>query len=434
MTRAYFEDDPLNETDPLLSSIEDPRRRATLLARPKSGDRWAPWYPAAARRAQRNRDSVPRYLTEAMMSPAPFRFPRSIATVSLAGTLPEKLEAAGSVGFDSIELFENDLLTLWWRPGWSAPDRPGAWSGDYRLSALPGFRGNAGPGTRAKFRSAIAAVFARDLRLLVGAGDRAPSGAMILRFSERVAIDDEDGIAFGAYLGEGGITREAVLRTGTGGLAEIAVEGAPAPGGGRYVGFSPWPTAGPGGVTAFIAALDGGPGPLAAFAGSAGDIKRVAAMGETLPQGELIGRFALNAVAVAGPGGALTFATVAEAAGERNAICRRTFSSGAQTTGGSGYPCHDYFRLGPPGFNIVLHPWGRICWLQEGRRSPLTGRKSRSPRRRLNGRCGFRKQSVAVYDHHGNSSTVHRFRWKGCADWREWENEHGTRRMRHGAL
>ena len=45
---------------------------------------------------------------------------------------------------------------------------------------------------------------ARDLRLLVGTGDRAPSGAMILRFSERVAIDDEDGIAFGAYLGKDG--------------------------------------------------------------------------------------------------------------------------------------------------------------------------------------------------------------------------------------
>jgi hypothetical protein len=164
---------------------------------------------------------------------------------------------------------------------------------------------------------------ARDLRLLVGAGDRAPSGAMILRFSERVAIDDEDGIAFGAYLGKEGIRREAVLRTGPEGLAEIAVEGAPAPGGGRYAGFGPWPTAGPGGVTAFIAALDGGTGPLAAFAGAAGDIRRVATMGKTLPQGELIGRFAPNAVAVAGPGGALTFATVAEAEGERNAIyCR----------------------------------------------------------------------------------------------------------------
>jgi hypothetical protein len=164
---------------------------------------------------------------------------------------------------------------------------------------------------------------ARDLRLLVGAGDRAPSGAMILRFSERVAIDDEDGIAFGAYLGEKGITREAVLRIGPEGLAEVAVERALAPGGGRYAGFGPWPTVGPDGVMAFIAALDGGPGPLAAFAGRAGDITRVATMGETLPQGELIGRFALNAVAVAGPRGAVTFATVAQEKGERNAIyCR----------------------------------------------------------------------------------------------------------------
>src|SRR6516162_5476128 len=161
---------------------------------------------------------------------------------------------------------------------------------------------------------------ARPLRLLVRAGDRAPDGTTILRFSERVAIDDAGGIVFGAYIGKDGGTREAVLRTGPEGLAEIAVEGAPAPGGGRYAGFGPWPTVGPGAVTAFIAALDAGPGPLAAFAGAAGDIRRVAAMGETLPQGELIGRFALNAVASAGPGGALTFAAVAQAEEEHNAI------------------------------------------------------------------------------------------------------------------
>ena len=76
-------------------------------------------------------------------------------------------------------------------------------------------------------------------------------------------------------------------------------------------------------MTAFIAALDGGPGPLAAFAGPAGEVRRVATTGETLPQGGTIGRFALNAVAVAGPDGALTFATVAQKEGERNAIyCR----------------------------------------------------------------------------------------------------------------
>ena len=46
------------------------------------------------------------------MRSAPSRFPRSIATVSLAGTLPEKLEAVASVGFNCVELFENDLLTF----------------------------------------------------------------------------------------------------------------------------------------------------------------------------------------------------------------------------------------------------------------------------------------------------------------------------------
>jgi 4-hydroxyphenylpyruvate dioxygenase len=37
---------------------------------------------------------------------------KSIATVSLSGTLPEKLEAAAAIGFDGVELFENDLLTF----------------------------------------------------------------------------------------------------------------------------------------------------------------------------------------------------------------------------------------------------------------------------------------------------------------------------------
>jgi hypothetical protein len=160
----------------------------------------------------------------------------------------------------------------------------------------------------------------RPLRLLVGAGDRATDGAMILRFSERIAIDEAGGIAFGAQLGNDGTTREAVLWTGAEGMTEIAVEGTPAPGGGRYAGFGPWPTVGPSGVTAFIAALDGGPAPLAAFAGAVGDVRRIAAMGETLPQGGTIGRFALNTVAVAGPDGTLTFATVAQEKGERNAI------------------------------------------------------------------------------------------------------------------
>jgi protocatechuate 3,4-dioxygenase alpha subunit len=39
-TRLYFQGEPLNETDPLLTSIEDPARRATLLARPDGPASW----------------------------------------------------------------------------------------------------------------------------------------------------------------------------------------------------------------------------------------------------------------------------------------------------------------------------------------------------------------------------------------------------------
>ena len=39
-TRAYFAGEPLNDSDPLLSSIDDPKRRATLLAKPDGGGGW----------------------------------------------------------------------------------------------------------------------------------------------------------------------------------------------------------------------------------------------------------------------------------------------------------------------------------------------------------------------------------------------------------
>jgi len=39
-TRFYFAGDPLNENDPLLSSIDDPSRRATLIGKPVGSDCW----------------------------------------------------------------------------------------------------------------------------------------------------------------------------------------------------------------------------------------------------------------------------------------------------------------------------------------------------------------------------------------------------------
>ena len=40
VTRAYFQDEPLNASDPLLMSLEDPARRATLVAAPDGPATW----------------------------------------------------------------------------------------------------------------------------------------------------------------------------------------------------------------------------------------------------------------------------------------------------------------------------------------------------------------------------------------------------------
>lgn len=40
VTRAYFQNEGLNETDPLLNSVEDPERRRTMIARPEGPGAW----------------------------------------------------------------------------------------------------------------------------------------------------------------------------------------------------------------------------------------------------------------------------------------------------------------------------------------------------------------------------------------------------------
>jgi protocatechuate 3,4-dioxygenase alpha subunit len=40
VTRAYFTGEALNETDPVLALLEDPARRATLLAKPEGAGAW----------------------------------------------------------------------------------------------------------------------------------------------------------------------------------------------------------------------------------------------------------------------------------------------------------------------------------------------------------------------------------------------------------
>jgi hypothetical protein len=152
----------------------------------------------------------------------------------------------------------------------------------------------------------------RDLKLLLGTGEPGPDNMMLVRFSERVVINDEDNIALGAHLGTGEATKEAVLLASARGLAKIAVVGADAPGGGVFAGFGPWPGIGPGDLVAVIAAIDGGPGPLGLFVHEAGRLRRILMVGDRLADGKTLPPFTLNPVASAGPNGGISFTTMAE--------------------------------------------------------------------------------------------------------------------------
>lgn len=48
---------------------------------------------------------------------------KSIATVSISGSLTEKLDAIARAGFDGVEIFENDLLGCPLSPSRSATAR-----------------------------------------------------------------------------------------------------------------------------------------------------------------------------------------------------------------------------------------------------------------------------------------------------------------------
>ncbi|MEA2839380.1 MAG: hypothetical protein QOF41_710, partial [Methylobacteriaceae bacterium] len=151
-----------------------------------------------------------------------------------------------------------------------------------------------------------------SLRLLVGAGETGPGGAMLTRFSERISLSDSDNVAFGAHLGTGTRAEGMFLANPVAGIEQVAVVGDAAPSGGRFAGFGPWPTIGANGTVAFMAALDDGPAPLALYATSESGLSRIAATGDRLPDGRVLATFALNPVAMTGPNGGVTFATMGD--------------------------------------------------------------------------------------------------------------------------
>jgi hypothetical protein len=152
----------------------------------------------------------------------------------------------------------------------------------------------------------------RDVARLLGVGEIISPGTMLVRFSERVALDDDDHIAFGAHVGAGASANsEAIfLWNAASGLTQVAAVGDSAPGGGRYSAFGAWPSLGPHAAVTFVAGIDDGPGPVGLYAWRAGDTRRLVMTGDRLPDHTKLPAFALNPVASAGPNGAVTFATM----------------------------------------------------------------------------------------------------------------------------
>ena len=68
---------------------------------------------------------------------------RSIATVSLGGTLMEKLTAIAAAGFDGVEIFENDLLYFDGSPAEVRTHRGRPRPAHPAVPAVPRFRGGA---------------------------------------------------------------------------------------------------------------------------------------------------------------------------------------------------------------------------------------------------------------------------------------------------
>jgi hypothetical protein len=162
----------------------------------------------------------------------------------------------------------------------------------------------------------------RDLARLLAVGETISTGMMLVRFSERIALDDDDNIAFGAHVGAGASANSEALFlwNAVSGLAQVAAIGDSAPGGGRYSAFGAWPSLGPRAAVTFVAGIDDGPGPVGLYAWRAGDSRRLAMTGDRLSDQTRLPAFALNLVASAGPNGGVTFATMSAAESGQTAI------------------------------------------------------------------------------------------------------------------
>jgi hypothetical protein len=97
---------------------------------------------------------------------------------------------------------------------------------------------------------------------------------------------------------------------------KVVALGEPAPGGGTFANFGFWPALSAAGAVAFIGAVDQGPASLAVFVAGLSGTRKLAGIGDSVPEGGRLASFGLYASAAMSSAGHVTFATAPTATGE----------------------------------------------------------------------------------------------------------------------
>jgi hypothetical protein len=155
-----------------------------------------------------------------------------------------------------------------------------------------------------------------ELRLVLAVGAPAPTGGIFARFSERLALNDAGTIALSAVLRQAGPSA-AIFKIENDTPRAVAAVGDGVPGGGTIAALASWPVLSQSGAVAFIASVDGGPNGLGVYLAGAGELKRVIATGDALPDGSRLAGFPLYPAIAIGGRDAVTFAATAERDGIR---------------------------------------------------------------------------------------------------------------------
>jgi hypothetical protein len=155
----------------------------------------------------------------------------------------------------------------------------------------------------------------KQVRMLAGAGEEAPVGGILAKFSERVALNDAGAVAFTAVL-KNAPAAAGIFVAVDGRLNNVAALGDTAPGGGTFSYFGLWPALSASGAVVFTASVDGGPSPVGVFLAEGAVSTRIASVGDTMPGGGKLATLTLYPVAAISPRGDVTFATAPTATGE----------------------------------------------------------------------------------------------------------------------